>query len=382
MLIFYLFCVTMICRAIENNYTEMNSKELSHDNKNIVYQRVWEKIRLRVKTSIMKNGGKLGNLNVHFKLICFFSIVCSSVWIAWSTNIFWLSCLATIITGVFLLLLVINGAHDASHGVLFRSSWANTFYLISSFALLGIDGILWKLRHIQAHHRNTNVHNVDPDIMENIFLRLSPTHQYRSHFRWQAIYAPFLYLIALPHTFLVQDFEHLALRNLPYIKKIPNFKVAWLRALSLKLIPFVVFLFVPVIIFQFDLIKSFAVFFFSQVSASLFFVWTVSLNHFVVGTEFHKQEPGGNWFNRQRLASADWNGDSYFYVWWMGGANSHLAHHLFPGASHRHLVQISKIIYEECDSAGLSLLKFRFWEGVQSHYKLLNELGKGKSNLI
>ena len=81
MLIFYLFCVTMICRAIENNYTEMNSKELSHDNKNIVYQRVWEKIRLRVKTSIMKNGGKLGNLNIHFKLICFFSIVCSStIW--------------------------------------------------------------------------------------------------------------------------------------------------------------------------------------------------------------------------------------------------------------------------------------------------------------
>ena len=76
--------------------------------------------------------------------------------------------------GVATFLLIVNCAHDASHRVLFKSAHANSWALLLPFALLGIDGALWGLRHRGAHHPHTNVSGEDTDSVPNPFLRLSP----------------------------------------------------------------------------------------------------------------------------------------------------------------------------------------------------------------
>ena len=298
--------------------------------------------------------------------------------ILWSPpGLLWLLLWAGV--GVTAFFVLVCAAHDASHGVL-SSSWiVNRIIFVGSFALFGIDGDLWALRHRAAHHAHTNVSNVDPDSSPNLFLRLSPHHPWRPWFRFQVWYALLLYPFALAHTMLIQDFEHLLCAPLPYVDKISSRPRALLRAVLIKVAYVSIFVLVPWCLYHIPLKWVMAGVGMQFGVASLVFVLTICLNHYVTETTFY--DLGAHPVERSHLlhqlrSSADWYPTSPFWCGVMGGANAHTAHHLFPSISHAYYPTVSRIIREVTTKYGLPYNCFTFMEGLRSHFTFLSRLSR------
>ena len=75
-----------------------------------------------------------------------------------------------LVFGFASLLLAINVGHDASHQVVARGPALNNAIQRLAFVLVGVDGYLWRLRHIKSHHLFPNVNGSDTDIDENPFV--------------------------------------------------------------------------------------------------------------------------------------------------------------------------------------------------------------------
>ena len=121
----------------------------------------------------------------------------------------WVMLLAGLGFGFTALLLAINVGHDASHQVLPGGRRVNDAVQRLAFVLVGVDGYLWRLRHVSSHHLFPNVNGSDTDIDENPFVRLSPNQPWRPWFRWQHLYAPFAYSLAALYTTVWGDFVYL-----------------------------------------------------------------------------------------------------------------------------------------------------------------------------
>ena len=74
--------------------------------------------------------------------------------------------------GLASLALAFNLAHDASHFVLARRRWINRAVHEIVFALMGVSGYLWQMRHVGSHHVFPNVPGCDADIDDNGIVRL------------------------------------------------------------------------------------------------------------------------------------------------------------------------------------------------------------------
>src|SRR5262245_3359415 len=153
--------------------------------------------------------------------------------ILWHPFPLWVLMPVALVYGVATLLLAINVGHDAAHGTVVRSRWANALIQFGCFTLVGVNAYLWRMRHTKSHHIFPNVNGCDIDIDENPFLRLSPNQPWRPRFRFQHLYAPLAYVFVALHTVLFQDFVYLAKRELANMRDIrhPRYEYA-LFALS------------------------------------------------------------------------------------------------------------------------------------------------------
>lgn len=343
---------------------------------NTDYKAVWKNISKDVSQFVKtKENVKLANSWHKFKLLLLLSISVISYIAALNLKHSPLHFLLLFLSGVTLVMFVINSAHDASHNILFRSRRSNELTCMFAFFFLGIDGMLWKLRHIHSHHQDTNIHDHDPDIIENSFLRLSPTNKKRWIFRFQQFYAPFIYTIVLSHTFVIKDFLHVLERDLDYTKKIKNPTLTWIRVISVKLLYVLLVIGVPYLFFNISISHALICLAVMHLSASSFFAFTVSLNHFVEESEFYHEKPNITWFEHHLKTSNDWHPENRAIGFLLGGVNTHLAHHLFPNISHRHYPKVSKIIYKHCDENNITIHTNTFWKGVRSHYRFLKKMG-------
>ncbi len=343
-------------------------------------QKLWQELKQIVDRELSRRGeSHFANISVLAKVVTILILIVGCYLAIWRLppSGFWLSLWG--ILGIASFFLIVNCAHDASHGRLTRFSAFNSALLLISFGLLGIDGQLWSLRHLSAHHPHTNIVDQDPDSVANPFLRLSPHHPWHQWFRFQHLYAPLLYALAFLHTAFFQDFEHLISKPLPYLQRIRSQRAAALRMASVKIGYLSVFVLGPWLLTDIPLVWLVAGLLTQQVAASLVFVFTICLNHYVMETTFYPKNAiniEGHHLRHQLLASADWYPTSRFWCALMGGANAHTAHHLFPGLSHRHYHWVSQIIREFCVQHALPYNSFSFAEGLSSHFCFLRTLGR------
>jgi len=339
----------------------------------------WVELRERVYSEFRARGAnRYADWKITLKLTFLYLLVGGSYTAIYllTPSALWLSLWPVL--GISIFFLIVNCSHDASHGCLFRSKRINRFILQFNFALLGIDGSLWGLRHLSAHHPHTNVSGEDPDSIPNKYLRLSPHHPWHSWFRWQMFYAPFLYALAFLHTAWVQDFDHLIRRPLPYLEDLKNPLAVALRMFAVKLFYLITFVFLPWIVGGIpagDLLFGILL---SQISASLVFVLTICLNHYVCETVFFaaKGKATNQHLSHQLISCADWHATNPYVCALMGGANAHTAHHLFPAFSHRHYPWVSEIIRDFTRERELPYNSFSFSEGLRSHFRFLHEQGR------
>ena len=129
-----------------------------------------EKVNDKLKDKAVSHGdARFWFKGLFWTLICYSSY--SLLFLNIDKTIFWLLYVVFQLSG---LLIGFSFGHDASHDTAFRNKKANSVLHFFSFLTVGIDPLLWGLRHIRSHHLYANVEGSDIDIDKNPFLRLSP----------------------------------------------------------------------------------------------------------------------------------------------------------------------------------------------------------------
>jgi len=100
--------------------------------------------------------------------------------------------------------------HDCIHGSFSSSPKLNKWWGTIIYVLItGGNPICWRLQHNVLHHRFTNIHDVDEDLNPYGFMRFCPHDKQKSIFRFQHLYAIFLYALTTLIWVLHKEFAQL-----------------------------------------------------------------------------------------------------------------------------------------------------------------------------
>jgi len=303
----------------------------------------------------------------------FYAAMLLGGWSAWTT----LAC--ALVYGVATLLLGMNLAHDAAHLSVTGRSGIDMAIQRVLFAVLGVDGYLWRMRHDGSHHVFPNVNGCDIDIDENRFLRLSPNHARRPWHRFQHLYAPVLYMLTLTDSVFANDLKYLFKKDLANMRGITHprsqvvlFFVGKFFYLALNIALPLIFIRLP----WWQVLLGYAA---VNALVSLVFVFLLIGTHFSTFAEFPPLGADGrletSWAAHALSTSLDWAPQSRLASFVAGGGNCHAAHHLFPRVSHIHYRAITKIIKRTAAECGVRYNETTFFGMVASHFAHLRRMG-------
>jgi linoleoyl-CoA desaturase len=73
--------------------------------------------------------------------------------------------------------------------------------------------------------------------------------------------------------------------------------------------------------------------------------------------------------------SVDYNADSVFFNWTLGGFNAHALHHLLPNICHVHYLEILPIFREVAQKHGLIYMEMPYFKSLAAHFRFLKAMG-------
>jgi linoleoyl-CoA desaturase len=338
-------------------------------------------VKARVKSYFEANGlSRYGNRAVVLKAILLVSITLGLYALILSNTLSGLPLLlVAILFGVSSILTAFNLAHDAAHNSLTPSRRLNAAVYFLTFNLQGANGYLWKLRHIGSHHVFPNIEGGDADLDDNGLLRMSPLAPRRWYYRYQHLYAPFLYMLFSLHWIFVYDFQFLFKKNLANLRNITHSwgEVACLVLAKATYLSLVIA--APMIVLDIPCWQVVVGFVLMHFVVSLVFVYSLICTHFSEETAFPTMDGdgcvAGSWATHQLAASLDYSPTSRLANFLLGGFNAHAAHHLFPDVCHVHYVEISKIIKVTAHELGLRYNELPYLAALRSHFRFLKRMG-------
>lgn len=271
--------------------------------------------------------------------------------------------------------------HDSNHGAYSKNKHVNN-YLGSLINLVGGYDINWKIQHNMLHHTYTNIDGYDDDISKASVFRMSPHQQYKKYYRFQAFYAPFLYLIMSLYWLVSKDFEALfkyRKRNLLESQGF-TFKQAMWRLISLKGLYFLLIVALPLLLVPVAWWQILLGFLVMHFICGLMLALIFQTAHVIEETHFFKPPEGGtvenHWAIHQMQTTANFARNSRLFSWFIGGLNYQIEHHLFPNICHIHYKELSKIVKATADEYGIPYYQHKtFFAAVASHFSFLNKLG-------
>lgn len=286
---------------------------------------------------------------------------------------------------MFALLLGFSAGHDASHYCLVRKRWLNRAIQRVVFTLVGVDAYLWRFRHTKSHHIMPNVNGSDIDIDENPFFRLSPNQPFRRHFRFQHLYAPFVYPLVLLHTVYWQDFVYLGKRELANVRGIHFSRMVAVGCVLTKFTHITISVMIPWLLLPYALWQVLAAYLLISFVVSMFFTFSLIGTHFSDLVEFPEPDREGvlptGWAEHALSTSCDWSPTSPFANAVMGGLNAHAVHHLFPSVAHSHNTRIAKELLRLDQAGAIHYRHVTLPKMIHSHFRLLRSLGKPASGM-
>lgn len=348
--------------------------------KNIQHEKeFYTSLRKKVYERLDGNKHKHGGIEFWAKGIFWslFSYSCYYLMIQTHYQIsFWLLYLFFQMSG---LLIGFSLGHDASHNTAFKNKNANQVLHFFSFLTVGIDPLLWGLRHIRSHHLYANVEGSDIDIDKNPFLRLSPSHPWTKKHKYQHLYAPFVYMLALLHSVFMGDWIYLFSKEYAWMRKGVSKTQLYVRYFLFKILYFSIVLLIPMLFSKFSI--QFVIISYVTTSAftSLLFVVMLVGTHFFYEAEYYepeKNELNSSWAVHQLRTSCDWNPNNKFARFLSGGSNCHAAHHLFANICHTNYDKINDLIEQVTDEYGFPYHKKTLLEMMISHFKHLKLMGE------
>lgn len=275
--------------------------------------------------------------------------------------------------------MVITIAHDASHMALSRHAWLNRL-LSYVWNLVGISSYLWELRHNLSHHNFTNVPGYDPDISQSRLVRLNPDAPYHPAYRFQHIYAPFLYALLSINLVYIKDFSvfretHFGNR---VIAKHPLRE--WIIMLLTKAFYLSYSLVLPILLLDHHWAFILLCYFALHAVGGIWIALVLVPPHINGIAEYTLPADGSHihtcFATHQLQSTVDLAPDSALLNWFTGGLNTHVIHHVFPGICHIHYRALTPILRETALEYGLPYRSSGFLKAMRNHFHFLRVLGQ------
>ena len=321
---------------------------------------------------------KTGNAKMYFKMGMYFALdIIFYVLMITSTSVeaFYLFYL---LMGLSILLTAFNISHDAANGVAVKSRYWNKILFSVSFNLQGNNAYVWGKNHTESHHLYTNIEGSDIDVLNNPLFRMTETQPLKWFHRYQYIYAPFLYLLySLNWTFIRETLMLFSYSSRTINIRIPRHEVIKLVLYKLLYVGYMIVL--PAVLLPFGWETVVIAFLVNHFLVSVIFVGVLGVSHL----SDHVQHPVADdentlamsWPKLQMCTSVDYNADSTFFNWTLGGFNAHALHHLMPGICHVHYPAILPIFRRLAREHGLSYMEMPYHKALASHFRFLKKMG-------
>ncbi|MBK9716032.1 MAG: acyl-CoA desaturase [Saprospiraceae bacterium] len=357
----------------------MNRLKFSKDEGSAFYKELNERIDHYFS---VKGISKTGNNKMIFKIILYFSLnlLLYGFMISSKTTIGFYA--FYLLMGISVLLTAFNVSHDAAHGVAVKSKFWNKVLFSISFNLQGNNAYVWGKNHNESHHLYTNIEGSDIDVLNNPLFRMTESQELKWFHRYQFIYAPFLYLLYSLNWFFIRETLMLFNYTSRTIKiEIPPREVVKLIIYKVAYIGYMIVL--PILLLPFEWTTILLAFLINHFIVSLIFVGVLGVSH--VSDYVEHPIPDQNkklnlsWPKLQMCTSVDYNADSKFFNWTLGGFNAHALHHLLPNICHVHYLDILPIFRELAQKYKLNYMEMPYMKSLASHFRFLKIMGKQKN---
>ncbi len=280
--------------------------------------------------------------------------------------------------GVIAVVLVMNVAHDASHGACSNKKWVNGL-LSFTWDFFGNSSYFWHLKHNVSHHPLTNVVGYDGDIEQSKLIRLSPHAEWKYFHKYQHIYAFLLYSFIGVFIVYFRDFKLLA--NYQYGNKLLRFHSPWILAglIFSKVFFFLFMVYIPKLLLGISWDEILFLHFVMLMSLGL--VITLLLIPAHTNPEAHFEWPNkdghieNGFFRHQVESTIDFAANNYLVNWLSGGLNTHVVHHLFPGVCHIHYFPLTKVVKKVAAKHNVKYHNLSFITFIKHHIKFLKSMG-------
>ena len=274
--------------------------------------------------------------------------------------------------------------HDANHGAYSSKKWVNRLFG-SILNYIGGYHVNWKIQHNVLHHTFTNIDGMDEDIEKQGIVRFSPTQEHRRGFKFQILYAPFLYMILTAYWVTFKDFEQLfnySKRDLLKSQGV-SFTTALFSILIHKTWYYGLKIVLPILLVPVPWWVIVIGFFVMQAISGLILALIFQAAHVVGETEFFEVGENGemenSWAVHQMKTTANFANGSRVFSWLIGGLNYQIEHHLFPHICHVHYRHLSKIVKETANEYDVPYNTHKtFFGALRSHFGLIHVLGMGR----
>jgi len=313
-----------------------------------------------------------------FKTILYFTLVIvfyAGIYFTGSLTLFYAFYL---LAGISVLLLAFNVSHDAAHDVITRNKKLNNLLFALSFNLQGNNAYTWKRFHIESHHLYTNVHGSDIDVLMNPVFRMTRHQPLKWYHRYQYLYGPFLYLLySLNWTLIRETLMIFGVSSRTIHFKLPATEIVKLVFLKLFYLGYMIV--APALILPFGWFPVLLAFMLNHFIVSIIFTAVLGVSHLSDIVEHPDPDPSNklteSWAMLQMKTSVDYNVDSKFLNWVLGGFNAHTLHHLFPNICHVHYLDMVKILRDTSEEFGITYNETSYWNALRSHFRFLKKMG-------
>ncbi len=304
-----------------------------------------------------------------------------------------------LITGFTLLgfvniFIAFNIMHDATHDAYSEKQWINNL-LGYSMNFIGGNQYLFRRMH-GAHHGYVNIHGIDVTLETHGLFRFTPDEPYLWYHKWQHIYTPILYSLAMLQWVTAKDFKWFFVEsNIGNNKNMKHPLREYIILFVSKFIYYGLTLVLPLIFLSASTWVIVLAWISMHILPGLVFALIFQVTHIYEGTHFPHPDDHGNIDNNYALhvleTTADFSRKNRLGSWLMGGINIHVIHHIFPKVCHIHYDALTDILKETAEEFGIEYHENpNFWVALKKHMWMLHHLSKpdatvpeyGKSALI
>ncbi len=288
-----------------------------------------------------------------------------------------------VLTGLLMIMVFLNGFHDAAHGAVFRSKKHNEWYA-HVLELFGGNSYIWKKRHLLLHHPYPNMQHWDIDIKQSDMVRIFPESPKFDFHKYQHIYMWFLYLCYSLNWIFIRDFKDFFGIKDNYLKRVTEIPtIEYYKLFAAKLFNLTMMLFIPMLVLDQPWYTMLGAFLTMHILSSGFGVTALLSTHVDEDAVFPLPPENGviesSWALYQIKETKDFCPDSSMANFLFGGFNHHVAHHLFPHIAHTYYPFITPLIKKYAKEYDIAYQSHSLGEALVSHYKLLKKSGSAKN---